>query len=190
MNECGELVKKEINQKEDKTNLGSLNLEMIKRLMDPQKSVESNQPDDCLGSAEMETASMQHHHINEFRLSDVLETKTIKPIDFNFLKLTIDQVKSLPTDELLKLLSGESHKGAIHESTIQLISNEILSRQIKEYSKPHWTITPTFIFVCLSTLLTAVSIVLTIYFSVFYKAENNNKHADQSYTAEKNSSPK
>ena len=31
---------------------------------------------------------------------------------------------------------------------------------------------------------------VTIYFSVFYKAEDNNKHADQSYTVEKNTSPK
>lgn len=115
--------------------------------------------------------------------------KLIKPVDFNFLKLTISQIKELPTEELHKFLSGESHSGAIHESTIQLISNEILSRQIKEASKPHWTITPTFIFVCLSTLFTAVSIALTIYFSVFYKAENNNKHAEHSYAVEKNSSP-
>lgn len=170
--------------------LGPLTLEMVKMLTSQQKPEENNQPDDCLKSKDVADVSMQHHHVNELRLNDVMKTKTIKPIDFNFLKLTIDQVKLLSTDELLKLLSGEGHKGGIHKPTIQLISNEILSRQIKESSKPHWTITPTFIFVCISTLLTVVSIVLTIYFSVFYKAENNNKHADQSYTAEKNSSPK
>src|SRR5690606_15044197 len=58
--------------------------------------------------------------------------KLIEPVDFNFLELKLNQIKELPTDELLKLLSGESHSGLIRESTIQLISNEILSRQIKE----------------------------------------------------------
>jgi hypothetical protein len=116
--------------------------------------------------------------------------KLIKPVDFNFLELKLNQIKELPTDELLKLLSGESHSGLIRESTIQLISNEILSRQIKESSKPHWTVTPTFIVGCIAALLAATSILVTIYFSVFYKAEDNNKHADQSYTVEKNTSPK
>ncbi|MCO8058090.1 hypothetical protein [Acinetobacter towneri] len=67
-------------------------------------------------------------------------SKGLKPVDFNFLELKLNQIKELPTDELLKLLSGESHSGLIRESTIQLISNEILSRQIKEASKPHWTV--------------------------------------------------
>ena len=116
--------------------------------------------------------------------------KLIEPVDFNFLELKLNQIKELPTDELLKLLSGESHSGLIRESTIQLISNEILSRQIKESSKPHWTVTPTFIVGCIAAVLAATSILVTIYFSVFYKTENNNKHADQSYAVEKNSSPK
>ncbi|RVT36925.1 hypothetical protein ENC20_04090 [Acinetobacter indicus] len=73
-------------------------------------------------------------------MEPVKPIKPIKPVDFNFLKLTISQIKELPTEELHKFLSGESHSGAIHESTIQLISNEILSRQIKEASKPHWTV--------------------------------------------------
>lgn len=66
--------------------------------------------------------------------------KLIKPVDFNFLELTINQIKELPTEELHKFLSGESHSGLIREPIIQLISNEILSRQIKEASKPHWTV--------------------------------------------------
>lgn len=182
-------MKKEDEQNKTPIKLGTLTPDLVKKLSDQLKK-DNSQINDCVESPEFKEASMQPHHINEFRLSDVLETKTIKPIDFNFLKLTIDQVKRLPTDELLKLLSGESHKGAIHESTIQLISNEILIRQIKESSKPHWTVTPTFIVGCIASVLAAISILVTIYFSVFYEAENNNKHADQSYAVEKNSSPK
>ena len=180
-------MKEEDGKNKTPIKLGTLTPDIVKKLSDQKKN--NSQINDCVESPEFKEASMQHHHINEFRLSEVLETKTIKPIDFDFLKLTTDQVKLLSTDELLKLLSGEGHKGAIQETTIQLISNEILSRQIKESSKPHWTVTPTFIVACIASVLAAISILVTIYFSVFYKAENNNKHADQSYTAEKNSSP-
>ncbi|QKT97749.1 hypothetical protein FOB20_02380 [Acinetobacter lwoffii] len=106
------------------------------------------------------------------------------------LDLTIEEIKSKSDEELLRYLSGQDSPGLIPAPLLQAISYELTSRQIQRASKPHWTVTPTFIFVCVSTLLTAVSIMLTIYFSVFYKAENNNKHADQSYTVEKNSSPK
>ncbi|WP_312317123.1 hypothetical protein [Acinetobacter variabilis] len=106
------------------------------------------------------------------------------------LDLTLDEIKSKSDEELLRYLSGENSPGIIPAPLLQAISYELTSRQIQRASKPHWTVTPTFIFVCVSTLLTAVSIMLTIYFSVFYKTENNNKHADQSYTVEKNSSPK
>lgn len=185
-----ELAKKLSEQMEkdedDSKELQRLNLERTRQLEELAKHSKGPQADEHWRPAPQ--AMWDPSHTMKIERDDPV--KLIKPVDFNFLKLTISQIKDLPTDELHKFLSGESHSGAIHESTIQLISNEILSRQIKEASKPHWTITPTFIFVCVSTLLTAVSIMLTIYFSVFYKAENNNKHADQSYAVEKNSSPK
>ena len=166
--------------------LGQLNLDMIKRLEAQAKHSKGPQADEYW-QPQPEVIKPHPHQIKD-EYAEL--SKGLKPVDFNFLELKLNQIKKLPTDELLKLLSGESHSGLIRESTIQLISNEILSRQIKEASKPHWTITPTFIFVCLSTLFTAVSIALTIYFSVFYKAENNNKHAEHGYAVEKNSSPK
>lgn len=170
-------------------NLGKLDLKVLKKI----NSENPKSGDDVDYGFSKAKAHEDYQKIAEsFRLpnfNEAMKTKGLD-IDLNILELSFDQIKKLPDDELLKLLSGEGHNGLIRESTIQLISNEILSRQIKEASKPHWTITPTFIFVCISTLLTAASIVLTIYFSVFYKAENNNKHADQSYAVEKDSSQK
>lgn len=58
----------------------------------------------------------------------------------NSVELSFDQIKKLPDDELLKLLSGEGHNGLIRDATMHLISNEILIRQIKESSKPHLTV--------------------------------------------------
>ena len=42
-------------------------------------------------------------------------------------------------NQLNEIIQYEGHDGHILGRTIQLISNEILSRQIKESSKPHWT---------------------------------------------------
>ncbi|AMW78621.1 hypothetical protein AMD27_06800 [Acinetobacter sp. TGL-Y2] len=106
------------------------------------------------------------------------------------LDLTIEEIKSKSDEELLKYLSGEDSPGLIPASLLQAISYELTSRQIRESSKPHWTVTPTFIVGCIASVLAAISILVTIYFSVFYKAENNDKHTDQSYAVEKNSSPK
>ncbi|MDR6628326.1 hypothetical protein J2X86_000314 [Acinetobacter lwoffii] len=166
--------------------LQRLNLERARQLEELAKQSKGPQADEHWRPAPQ---AMQDPLYNT-KIEHAHSVKPIKPVDFNFLKLTISQIKELPTEELHKFLSGESHSGAIHESTIQLISNEILSRQIKEASKPHWTVTPTFIVGCIAAVLAATSILVTIYFSVFYKAEDNNKHADQSYTVEKNTSPK
>ncbi|WP_081408652.1 hypothetical protein [Acinetobacter larvae] len=113
-----------------------------------------------------------------------------KPPQIKRTLLTIETIKKLSDDELLKLLSGESRDGLISAPLLQAISYELTSRQIQRSSKPHWTVTPTFIVGCIASLLAAISILVTIYFSVFYKTENDNKHADQSYAIEKNSSPK
>ncbi|WP_180007944.1 hypothetical protein [Acinetobacter sp. YH16057] len=106
------------------------------------------------------------------------------------LDLTLDEIKSKSDEELLRYLSGENSPGIIPAPLLQAISYELTSRQIQRASKPHWTVTPTFIVGCIASILAAISILVTIYFSVFYKAENNNQHANQSYTVENNSSPK
>lgn len=119
-----------------------------------------------------------------------LELKIPRIADPNFLDIKAEQLSSMETNDLQKLLSGENHKGAIDPATLTLISNELLMRQIKESSKPHWTVTPTFIVGCIASILAAISILVTIYFSVFYNAVDNKKHTGQSYTIEKDSSPK
>lgn len=121
-------------------NLGQLNLETLEKLTDGMDVPESNQKDDDLMLKELDKLLGKNPEIDNILSDDVMRAKNIKPYDFKFLKLGVDQVKSLPTNELLKLLSGESHDGSIHETTIQLISNEILSRQIKASSKPHWNV--------------------------------------------------
>ncbi|WP_407514559.1 hypothetical protein [Acinetobacter baumannii] len=128
-------------------------------------------------------------NIQSMDQADAMKTKVLEMPDLNMLDLSYDQIKSLTDKELIRILSGEGHEGFIREPTIQLISNELMMRQIKEASKPHWTVTPTFIVGCIASILAAISILVTIYFSVFYNDEDNNKHTDQSYTIEKNSSP-
>lgn len=69
-----------------------------------------------------------------------MELKLPKIPDPNFLNIKAEKVKSTDTDELQKLLSGESHNGAIDPATLTLISNELLMRQIEKSSKPHWNV--------------------------------------------------
>ena len=116
--------------------LQRLNLERTRQLEELAKHSKGPQADKHWRPAPQ--AMWDPSHTMKIERADPV--KLIKPVDFNFLELKLNQIKELPTDELLKLLSGESHSGLIRESTIQLISNEILSRQIKESSKPHWTV--------------------------------------------------
>ncbi|WP_111861377.1 hypothetical protein [Acinetobacter sp. CFCC 10889] len=120
-------------------NLGHLNLETLEKLTNGMDVPQSNQKDDDLMLKELDELLGKNPKIDNILSGDAMRTKN-KSYDFNFLRLSVDQVKDLPTNELLKLLSGESHDGSIHETTIQLISNEILSRQIKASSKPHWNV--------------------------------------------------
>ncbi|EYT12708.1 hypothetical protein J595_04058 [Acinetobacter sp. 1592897] len=84
-------------------------------------------------------------NIQSMDQADAMKTKVLEMPDLNMLDLSYDQIKALTDEELVKLLSGESHEGFIREPTIQLISNELLMRQIKESSKHHWTTVPAFI---------------------------------------------
>lgn len=93
---------------------------------------------------------------------DTMKTKVLEMPDLNMLDLSYDQIKALTDEELVKLLSGEGHDGFIREPTIQLISNELLLRQIKDSSKPHWTIIPTFYAVLFFGFLTIVIGILSL----------------------------
>lgn len=106
----------------------------------------------------------------------------------DWLNLSLRQIKALTDDELQKLLSGEGHKGGIRDSTIQLISNEVLIRQIRESSKPHWTVIPIFIVSCIAAVAAIAAIAVTIYFSM-YQNSNNGEHTKQGDTIENNGKP-
>lgn len=164
-----------MNNEDKPKQLGRLTLDTVKSLSNREKPYDSLVIDETIQSTSQE---------------DVMKTKVLEMPDLNMLDLSYDQIKTLTDEELVKLLSGEGHDGFIREPTIQLISNELLGRQIKESSKPHWTVTPTFIVGCIASILAAISILVTIYFSVFYQKAENNKHTDQSYTIKKDGSPK
>ncbi len=127
-----------------------------------------------------------------------LDMKSVKTHSPTFLAnlapvhLKYAQIKTMTNEELIKALTGELNpkSNRLSDGSIQLVSNELLTRQVKESSKPHWTVTPTFIVACVASLLAAISIIVTIYFSVFYKVENNDEHANQSYAVAKNAAPK
>ena len=160
----GKHVKEEIEKNKSVKCLGPLTLDLAKKLVDPENSHKGSQSIESLQLEDFEKPLSQYHHPDELSWDEIMGTKIPEPIDFNFLKLTTDKVKLLSTEELLKLLSGEGHNGAIHESTIQLISNEILSRQIKESAKPHWTVTPTFLVSTIAAIASIVSVIAAIYF--------------------------
>lgn len=117
------------------------------------------------------------------------DERKFKIPDFDWLDLSLAQVKALTDDELQKLLSGEGHKGGIRDSTIQLISNEILMRQIKESSKPHWTTVPAFFLLVATLFLTAVPVAMIAYDLISKKTESSNNHTNQSKEVKPDSKP-
>lgn len=142
--------------KKEPIKLGTLSHDLVKRtsgLTQANNGLKSNGLDEVLRN---------HPDIKEYKLDDSMETKTIKPFDFKTLKVSSDEIKNLSNDELSKLLSGEGHDGLILDRTALLISNELLTRQIKEASKPHWTIKPTFYAVMFFGLITIVIGILSL----------------------------
>ena len=122
------------------TKLGSLTIELIEQTAGKVDNTQDIKIDEEIYSKKVDEFLKINQEYNDLAFKKAMETKVVTIPDFNFLKITTAQIKELKTEELLNLLSGEAHKGAIHETTIQLISNEILSRQIKEAAKPHWNV--------------------------------------------------
>lgn len=142
--------------KKEPIKLGTLNLDLVKKING------LTQANNDLKSNGLDKVLINHPDIKEYKLDDSMETKTIKPFDFKTLKISSDEIKNLSNDELSKLLSGEGHDGLILDRTALLISNELLTRQIKEASKPHWTIKPTFYAVMFFGLITIVIGILSL----------------------------
>ena len=122
------------------TKLGSLTIELIEQAAGKVDNTQNIEINDQIYLKKVDDFLKINQEYNDLAFKKAMETKVVTIPDFNFLKITTAQIKELKTEELLNLLSGEAHKGAIHETTIQLISNEILSRQIKEAAKPHWNV--------------------------------------------------
>ena len=119
--------------KKEPIKLGKLSFDLVKRISG------STQANNDLKSNGLDEVLKNHPDIEEYKLNDGMETKVVKPYDLKTLSLSLKEIKKLSDEDLLRLLSGEGHDGHILGRTIQLISNEILSRQIKESSKPHWS---------------------------------------------------
>lgn len=148
------------NKGNEPTKLGRLNFETLKELT---KDVKSDENSLTVSDEDLRLwldYSKPYSKSNPLKFDEKIEAKEpdAKFFDRNYLQLTFDQVKNLHTDDLYKLLSGENHSGAINDKTVQLISSEILSRQIKEASKPHWTITPTLIVATIAAVASVLAL--------------------------------
>ena len=59
--------------------------------------------------------------------------------------LSVSEVKEMSDEELLSVLSGESkHEGIVPLQLQQVITSELLRRNMERTSKPHWSVTPSF----------------------------------------------
>lgn len=174
------------NQNKDVKNLGPLTLELVEKLCGDGPSYQDYI--DGLSQEELDKHTSQYMDTKDsFTLG--LGDKKHKVLDFDWLDLSLTQVKALTDDELQKLLSGEGHKGGIRDSTIQLISNEVLIRQIRESSKPHWTTVPAFYLLCISILFSVVSLGVAIYALNSNNSNSNNNHTYQGDSVKPNSKP-
>ena len=169
--------------KKEPIKLGKLSFDLVKRISG------STQANNDLKSNGLDKVLINHPDIKEYKLDDSMETKTIKPFDFKTLKISSDEIKNLSNDELSKLLSGEGHDGQILDRTALLISNELLTRQIKEASKTHWTTTPAFFLLVVTLLLTAIPTSIIVYDLVSKNTQSSNNHTNESEEIKTNSKP-
>lgn len=59
--------------------------------------------------------------------------------------LSLSEVKAMSDDELLAVIAGESrHEGFLSAQLQQLITAELIRRNLEKASKPHWSVTPSF----------------------------------------------
>ena len=180
-------MKKEDEQNKGVKNLGPLTLELAKKLSE-QLDKDSSQPADLGKLNGVHEASM-HHHVSDLKLSDGMETKVVKLPNLNTLSLSLKEIKSLSDEELLKLLSNEGHDGHVLDRTVQLISNEILIRQIKESTKPNWTVRPTFFLLIITLILTAIPAAETLYDLAFKDTRSVDSHTNKGEKIKTNNEP-
>lgn len=180
-------MKKEDEQNKGVKNLGPLTLELAKKLSE-QLDKDSSQPIDFSKLNGVHETSM-HHHVSDLKLSDGMETKVVKLPNLNTLSLSLKEIKSLSDEELLKLLSNEGHDGHMLDRTVQLISNEILIRQIKESSKPNWTVRPTFFLLIITLILTAIPAAETLYDLAFKNTRSIDSHTNKGEKIKTNNEP-
>lgn len=141
--------------------LGRLSLEMIEDIGGLHKSNKKEQPDDFVKLIAHEKNFMQPPKF------DMSAVKTIDPSVFASLapvNLTMSQIKNMTNEELIKTLTGELNPrdNRIADGSMQLINNELLIRQIKDASKPHWTVKPTFYTVVFFGLITIIIGILSL----------------------------
>lgn len=148
------------NQENKSIKLGPLNIELLQKLKGSEsledKKKHNLEMQDLFNKLRAESEEGNRKSKERFTV------KNFEPINFNFLELSFDDIKKLSSNDLLKLLSSDGHSGEISPSTLQLISNELLMRQIKEASKPHWTVTPTFYTVIFFGVLSIILGVLAL----------------------------
>ena len=180
-------MKKEDEKNKGVKNLGPLTLELAKKLSE-QLDKDSSQPTDFSKLNGVHETSM-HHHVSDLKLSDGMETKVVKLPNLNTLSLSLKEIKSLSDEELLKLLSNEGHDGHMLDRTVQLISNEILIRQIRESSKPDWTVKPTFFLLIITLILTAIPAAETLYDLAFKDARSVDSHTNKGEKIKTNNEP-
>lgn len=142
--------------------LGALDLDMVKMINNQPESSVSYPANDQSTSINLPESPMQLHDIDDLKFGKAMEEKSYPNFDFKTLDISLEEIKNLSDEDLLRLLSGESHDGNILDVTVQLISNELLIRQIKEASKPHWTVKPTFYTVVFFGLITIIIGILSL----------------------------
>jgi|WetSurMetagenome_2_1015567.scaffolds.fasta_scaffold1197826_1 hypothetical protein len=87
----------------------------------------------------------------------------IKIPNFKTVRLSIEQVKSLPDEKLLALLNGEGDTDGIVPLPLQqIITSELLRRNLERTSKPHWSTVPSFWLLVISVVLSFAAIVIAV----------------------------
>ncbi len=97
-------------------------------------------------------------NIPQFAMPDI---RIPKMPEIEVAEITAADIKAMKDDEIIQILTGEKDMGAMIDlGTRQVLTNELMTRTIKQASKPHWSVMPSFWLLVATVVLTALALVV------------------------------
>ncbi len=109
----------------------------------------------------MEIFDKLNFDISRFAMPDI---EAPKMPEIKFAEISSSDIKAMKDDEIVQILTGEKDMcGMLDLGTRQVLTNELMARTIKQASQPHWSVKPSFWLLVITVILTALTLLATIF---------------------------